>query len=289
MPAVLLYTVFIVYSMLTSFGYSFTDFDGVGTTAFTGLSNYIKLFTHADISGHFYLALWHNIYIFIVNILISTPLALYFAYAIDRKVRGYVFYRNVIFFPQIVSNIAVGFLFMLVFEPNIGLINNFLIALGLDKHIQPWLGLENVVLNVIIGVVIWKSIGVTMMLYLANIQSIPTECMEAAKIDGASDFTKFIHIVFPLLAPSFTINVVLTFIGSLGVFDLVYSIAGPRGEPNYCADVITTFYYRYAFTAEYGSTPQVGFATAIAVVMFLIVLAATAIQLKILRRREIEY
>lgn len=276
--------------MFSSFYYSFTDWSGLGNANFIWFRNYIKLFTDPDVYPYFYDALWHSFYIFIMSIIIQTPVALYFAYTIDKKVLGHNLYRNIIFLPQVVSTVIVGFIGLLVFEPNIGLINNFLSAIGLESLAQPWLGIEGLALNIIIIVGIWKTIGVNTMLYLANIQSIPIDCMEASVIDGATEFKKFIYIVFPLLAPSFTINVVLTFIGSISSFDIVYAIAGVKGAPNYSSDVLGTFYYRFAFEQNFGTVkPDMGLATTIAVVMFIIILFISLIQIKVLRKREIEY
>ncbi|MBB6672258.1 carbohydrate ABC transporter permease [Cohnella nanjingensis] len=290
LPAVLVYSMIIVYPMLSSFYYSLTEWSGLGKARFIGMNNYVRLFTDPNIYPVFWRALGHNFYIFALTLIIQTPLALYFAYALDRKVRGHAIYRNVIFFPVLISTVTVAFMSLIVFEPNIGLLNNLLDKVGLEDWVQPWLGMENLILLILVLIMIWKSIGVNMMLYLANLQSIPGEVLEAAMMDGATEFQKFRKMIFPLLAPSFTINVVLTFIGSIGTFDIVYAIAGENGQPNFSADVLGTFYYRTAFTQTLGlQSSDMGLATAIALVMFFIILVVSVIQLKLLQKRELEY
>jgi raffinose/stachyose/melibiose transport system permease protein len=200
------------------------------------------------------------------------------------------FYRTVLFMPVLVSLVATGFIWSLMLSPNIGIINPLLKDLGLGGLAQPWLSNKTFALPTVIMVQAWQMLGWSIVIYLAGLQGIPAELREAAQIDGASSWNVFRHITFPLLAPSFTILTVLTFILIFRVFDVGYVLAGPAGAPAGATDVLGTLIYRNAFGstgAFAGMSLRMSYAISISVIMFVFLGIFSAILVLWLRRREV--
>ena len=147
----------------------------------------------------------------------------------------------------ILSTVIIGFLWKLFLNPLFGLVNQALIAVGLASWAQPWLGQPSTALASLILVNAWHWVGFPTLVYLAGIQRIPREILEAAEIDGASEWRRITRIVWPLVAPATTIVVILTFIGSFNWFELPYIMSGLEGPPFHTTDVLGLYFYRTAF------------------------------------------
>jgi ABC-type sugar transport system permease subunit len=275
LPAVLIFAVFFAYPVISSFYISLTKWDGLNPELkFIGLDNFIKLWT----DQHFWLAFKNTFkYAFWVTI-IQNGLGLILALAASNKVfRGF---RVLFLIPPLLSSIALGTIWKYMYAPN-GIINSFLTVVGLEVYIQNWLGDPKLALYSLIVTNVWKWSGMSMIIYLAGLQSIPDVIQEAASIDGVGPWQRFKHITFPLIAPAFTINVVLSMIGSLKVFDIIYIMT--QGGPGRATESLTTYIFGRAFDAN-----KFGYGTAVAVVMFAVILVLSLIQLRYLTKREVQ-
>jgi raffinose/stachyose/melibiose transport system permease protein len=185
------------------------------------------------------------------------------------------------------SIVAVGFLWGLYLKPN-GLLNEFLKLIGMPGLTRAWLGQESIATFSLIVVNIWRWVGFPSLVFLAAIDSIPTECLEAAYLDGVHEWSLFWRIVFPLILPSVTVIAVLTIIGSLNVFEQVYTMTGLDGGPNFSTDTIGTLFYRTAFGSVDSGNPEIGIGSAIGVVIYLLTFIASIGSIAATRSREVE-
>ena len=208
LPGLVLYSFFIAWPMLNIVWYSLNKYSLSLKRTFAGFDNYIRLFT-GDNGGRLVGALFNNFKMVAAFYLVGIPLALLFAYLIDKNVFGSKFYKTVIFIPYILNYVIVGFMMLILFDPNIGIINEIFVRLGMPGLKQAWLGDERYALWIIIFGYIWKGLGFNTMLYLANLQIIPQQLYEAAEIDGASSLVVFKNITLPLLIPSLTNTLII--------------------------------------------------------------------------------
>jgi raffinose/stachyose/melibiose transport system permease protein len=188
--------------------------------------------------------------------------------------------RAVFFAPVVVSPVMVAFLWKYMYNPAPGAgLNGILGAIGLGGLRQDWLGNPNLALWSVAAMVIWQNAGYSMVVFLAGLEGIPAELKEAAMIDGAGPLARFRHITWPLLAPAATINVMLSTIGGLKLFDQVF--AATNGGPGYATETLSTVLYKDAFVFN-----RYGYSTAVALVLALFVAAVSLVQMRYLRSRE---
>jgi raffinose/stachyose/melibiose transport system permease protein len=277
-PALLFYLVFLVYPSVSATFYSLTDWDGI-TYSYIGLENYKEMMDDTNIKTAFVNTL---IYAFSITIIQNT-LGLLLALVLDRKMRMVSVMRTLFFMPVIFSSLVIGYVWGYMLEPNIGVVNHILGALNLDFLKQDWLGNPKYGIAMIILVTVWQFMGYSMVIFLAGLQGIPKDMYESASIEGAGSFARFKYITFPLLASSFTVNILLTTIGCLKLFDQIYAMT--KGGPGYSTQSVATMIY----TIGFGSGGQWGYGTAISIVLFVFILIFTSIQVTLLRRREVEY
>ena len=252
---------------------------------FVGFENYIKLFTQYPFNERLLGAFINNVKYFsiVCILLISTSLIL--ALILTKKFRGSEFFRIIYFIPTTISVLITGFLFNLMLNPVWGLLDKILRVLNLEILIRPWLGDPKTIIPVIAIVTVWQYIGIPLVLFTAGISGINKEIFEAARIDGVSEIGLVKNIIMPLLKPVTGIVFILTFITIFTQFDVVYAIATSFGNPNYSADVFSTFFYRTIY-GSHGSISDPGLGTAIATIMFIVVLVGVTIWLLIFRRSE---
>lgn len=276
-PAFLIYTVIFLGPVITSFYYSLTNWNGFYKTMdFVGLRN----FAHLATDGAFHKALRNTFWFTLLIVVLQNGLAIPLALALDSKIKSKSALRAVFFTPAILSPLVVGYTWMYIFQPQNGLLNGLLGIVGLGSWEQSWLGDPQYALYSLVTIVLWQYVGYSMVIFVANLQSIPGDYYEAADIDGAGAWRKFRNITLPLMAPSITINVVLASIGSLKAFDIIYVTT--KGGPFQATETITTLLFKTAFTQS-----NFGYGTAIGVVMFFIILVISVIQIAVLRRREV--
>jgi raffinose/stachyose/melibiose transport system permease protein len=292
-PAVIIYTVFMVYPLIDSLrlGLFAPDDDNPQKEVFVGLENYERLFTDDQWKPRLTGAVKNNFLFFFMHMCVQNPIGLLLASLLSSQfIKGRAVYRTLIFTPTILSVVLIGFIWRLILSPIWGISEDILGLVGLEEQNQPWLGQENTALLALSLVSVWQFVGIPMMLFLAALISIPDELIEAARVDGATALDVFWRIKFPLILPTVGIVGVLTFVGNFNAFDLIYTTQGGLASPNFSTDLLGTFFYRTQFGQQLQpGSPTMG--AAVAGVMFLIILAGVLLYLFGYQRRilQVEY
>lgn len=284
-PALLLMMVFTLWPAVNALGYSLYSWTSFKREEWVGLENFRKLLSY-PFGSIFLNAFKHNIFAFIGLMIVQNGIGLLLAYALWRQPPFFKFFRATVFLPVILSLVIVGFLWLLFFNPLIGPITKIANGLGIVNFAP--LGDPVYSLWMLVLVNAWRWVGFPTLVFLAGMNSIPEEYYEAARLDGATQGQLFRFITLPLLAPAFTIIIILTFIGSMEWFELPYVMAGVSGNPGGATDTMALMFYRMAFGQTSETTSNVGVAAAISVVLFVIVGIGSAVGSLVLRRREIE-
>ena len=287
-PAIVLFAAFITYPILSALAFSLYAWEGIGRRGFVGLANFARLFATFPYAGLLVNALWHNVLVFIATMLLQNVTALGLAVLLARGPWGARGYRVIFFLPVMLSLVIVGFLWALFLNPVFGLVNKVLTLLDAGALARPWLGDASTALLTLIVVNAWRWLGFPTIVFLAGINAVPEEYVEAARIDGAGEWAVLRRIIFPLLAPAVTIIVLLTFIGAFNWFELPYIMQGVSGAPNRATDVLSLLFYRTAFGEVDTGLQDIGIGSAIAVLMFALLLGMSAVGAVLLRRREVE-
>ncbi len=270
LPALLGTLIFIIIPVLCSFGLSFAKWDLLNPITFVGLENYKNLFN----DNVFYQTLVNTIVFAISTSVFGVIIPLILASVLNSKIRGSEFFKTAYFLPFITPMIVIGIVWGWIFDPNIGLLNKVL-----HLHIN-WLYDVKFAMPALIAVSVWKLIGYNMIIFLSTLSSISQSLFEAAKIDGANSLQTFRHVTVPMLSPTIFFVVIITTISSFQVFDLIYLMT--QGGPFNSTNVLVYSIYQNAF--EYFN---VGKASAIAYVLFAIILVLTLLQWKF--RKKIVY
>ncbi|MCL4441535.1 MAG: sugar ABC transporter permease [Firmicutes bacterium] len=257
LPLIVMYSGFTLWPVLASGYFALFDWNGIGwPTKFIGLGNFVKL-----IKDPYFWNAFRNTYVFaLIQTAIKLPVALLLAILLNNpRLKGATFYRTIYFLPVVTTTAIIGILFTFILNPYSGALNNVLIRLRMIKQPIDWLGVGDLAFIMVIVVGAWQRIGQYMIYWLAGLQSIPEELYEAARIDGAKAVQLFRHITVPLIKPIGAIILVIGFVNSLRVFDLVMTMTG--GGPNFATDMMGTYVYRNAFSNEFGP-PQMSYAAA---------------------------
>jgi len=281
LPALLIYLLFAFGPSMFTIVYSFTDISGVSGVGWhwIGLDNYQELFHSARTPV--YVASAKRTVVFSLSVtLLQTAIGLLLAIVINSKLRGHLFYRSLVFMPVVLGVTVFGLIWTLMFNPMDGPMQKLW---GLFGSSSTFLGSYTMAFPIVIFVQIWGAMGYTTVIFLAGLQTIPGELYEAGYMDGARSWSSFIHITWPMLAPTVTVNVLLAIIGSLQTFDIVFVLTG--GHFN--TSILGYEVYRSAFGGNAGNLRQ-GFASSVAVLQFGIVLVAAVIAQFYLRRREVQ-
>jgi raffinose/stachyose/melibiose transport system permease protein len=287
-PPMIFFFLFLVVPIVSALVFSLYDWTGAARGDFVGLANFRKLLLDQPWQSWTLNAFWHNVIVFFTLMVVQNGLALLYALVLGSEPRGTRFYQVVFFLPVTLALVLVGFQWKLFLNPLFGMVNRLLDAVGLDAVSQPWLGQENTALMTLILVNAWRWVGFPTIVFLAGIRSIPQEYFEAARLDGANEWHVARHITWPLIAPAVTIIVILTFIGSFNWFDLPFVMAGLDGPPGRATDVLGLLFYRTAFGEVASGLQDFGLGSALAVLMFLFILAVSIVWTRLLRGREVE-
>jgi raffinose/stachyose/melibiose transport system permease protein len=273
-PALLVLAAFIVYPAIYSFLLSFYEWNGFTPIwgDFVGLDNYTALLKD-DV---FWKAAVNSILFVVVRTPLEVGIAFGLALLLNQNIPGRSFLRTMFFVPVVMSLIVVTILFQRILEPNAGLLNTFLRNAGLGSLAYAWLGETSTALPAVILVSVWKNVGFSLVILLAGLQGLPQEVLEAARCDGANRRQLTLQVVTPLMKPIIGIATVLSVIGGLKVFDLVYIMT--RGGPTYSTEVFATMLYRHAFDLN-----EMGVASALAVIMVLVIMGTSRLQTLLLR------
>lgn len=284
LPGLLLYSVFIIYPLVSALQYSLFRWSGTRQNGFAGLANFHDLFTRYPLSEQVWRALEHNVLFFVGTMLVQNTVGLTFALLLFRSRRGKRFLQTAFTLPHLVSPIVVGYLWAAMLNPQFGVINATLRAVGLDALAQPWRGDPHLALPVAILVNAWQWIGFPMLLFMAALAGIPEEYHEAARCDGASAWQTFRRVTLPLLIPAIGIISVLTFVGNFNVLDLIFSLEGSQGNPAGATDVLGLLFYRTAYQSP--DANSIGQSSALAVFMFVVIFGTALVASHAFRRME---
>lgn len=287
LPGAAVVFVFILLPLFMSLFNSLFDWNQLIRGEFVGLENFHKLFNGYPYRQRFINALGNNLKWFVVSMLVQNTLGLLFGYALSRRIAGRGVYIRILFIPVLFSLIAVGSLWGLYLKPK-GMVNNLLILLGRPDLRRAWLGDGAIATYALIAVNIWRWVGFPTLVFMSAVDNVPEGCVEAAYLDGAGERRIFLKIVLPLIVPAIAIVSVLTVVGSLNVFEQVYTMAGLDGPPNYATDTIGTLFYRTAFGSVDSGAPEIGVGSAIAVVIYLMTFVISLISIRLAKSKEVE-
>ncbi|TMR10508.1 sugar ABC transporter permease, partial [Nonomuraea turkmeniaca] len=260
--------------MLAAFALAFLDWDSYSTPEWVGLKNFQRLWADEN----FHVALRNTLYYAAGHIPLTLVAALGLAIALNRKLRGVAFFRTAAFFPYITSLVAVAIVWNTLFNPTAGPINQILEALGVADPPR-WVASTDWAMPAVIVTSVWRDMGYYMVLYLAGLQTIPKEYYEAARVDGASTWQRFWNITLPCLRPTTFFVLVMLTIQSFKVLDLI--VVMTDGGPGRSTLVLAQLVYREGITEG-----KFGYSSAVALVLFVIVLTVTVVQFRINERRS---
>jgi raffinose/stachyose/melibiose transport system permease protein len=274
-PALVVLILFFVHPIILTFNMSLTSFKGIGEATDVGWSNYERIFTRERYLREVWVTLWFTV-IVVTSLTIT---GLFFAAMLHRLPLIRNFARAALYTPAMMSFVVVGYVWQFLYSPINGGINVALRDLGLGAWEQNWLGDPSLALYSVAFAQIWMFTGFTCAIFLAGFAGIPEEIGEAGRLEGASSWQRFRYLELPLLGPSITVSVVLTTIGTLKTFELPFILTkgGPDGATRMLSiEIIDNLFGQYKF----------GFASALSIIMLIIVLAVAFLQNRVLRNRE---
>lgn len=274
-PAAILYLVFKLLPMIAGLYLAMLNWNGIDPAKFIGLKNFIDFFNDPLVGP----ALLNNVLYALGTVTGKNILALLIALLLNQALKGRSFYRTALFMPVVISFVVVSILWAWLYNPSFGLINNLLQTLGLKFLILDWLGSPKVALWSLMVVDIWKWYGFHMVIFLAGLQTIPTELYEASSIDGASPWQSFWHITLPLLQPVMLVNVTISLMGAFNVFDIPYIMT--EGGPANSTLVMALHIYIRGFKFY-----KFGYASALNYILLIIVTLVSAGQMKLMSRNS---
>ena len=259
-----------------SITYSFTKWNGLDKLPqFIGLDNYIELLTDDKDMGH---AMIFTLTFTVLMVVLTNIISLFLAVILDMKIRGRNVLRAVFYIPNIMSMIVIGYIWRFIFSKAF---ESLYAITGLEVFQLSWLGDSQLAFISIVIVSVWQALGFYMVIYIAGLQTVPTEINEAAIIDGANVFQKFRHITLPMIMPSITVCVFYALSNALKSFDVIFSLT--FGGPGSATTSIALDIYKTAF-----SNSRFGYGAAKSVVLFLIILVITVLQVTVFKKREVE-
>ncbi|MGC5165253.1 carbohydrate ABC transporter permease [Luteimicrobium sp. DT211] len=275
-PAIIGLFLFVGYPMVTSLYHSFTDWNGLTPATWVGLDNYVEMFTKDP-------TFWPSIAVTFLWVVISVPVTivagLALAVLVNRALKGVKIFRTIFYLPVVLPAVAVLTLWKYIYDPTYGLANEVLRFLHLPE--SGWLGDAHVALPAILLVGVW-GVGGTMIIFLAGLQAVPTELLEAAKVDGAGAFRSFLKITLPMIGPILLLQLVLQLNGAFQTFNQVAILT--KGGPGTSTNLLMYKIYNDGF-ANFIAAPQLGYATAEVWVLFAIVMVVTLVMLRLTRGR----
>lgn len=264
----------VLIPIISLFYISLTEWNILGDPEFVGLANFTRLFQDHG----FVKAFWNTMYYSVIHIPLTLALSLGLALLLNQKLRGLTFFRSASFFPYFASIVAVAQVWNMLLSKDFGLVNQLLRLVGVDNP-PGWTSSTAWAMPAVIIVGTWREMGYYMVLFLAGLQTVPVELHEAAKVDGASAWSRFWNVTMPCLRPTtFFVTVMLT-IGSFKILDLIIVMTG--GGPGDSTMVLSQYIYEKGF-----SEGEFGYASAISLVLFFICLVVTLIQFQYNRRKE---
>ena len=276
LPALILYALFMLYPFVESIYLSLTDWNGVNPDKhFIGLRNYVEMLGDSLV----WTSLGHNLIWVVIGTIAPIALGLFLAVLVSSKPRGFTLFRTVYFLPHILSPVIIGIIWGWIYNPLFGLLNTVLGAIGLSSLQRGWLGEPELALYAVLAAAIWATVGFTFVIFLAGLQNVSVDLLEAAQLDGANAWQRFWNVTVPQLANVLTVVTTLILIGGFNVFDIVFIMTG--GGPANSTELIATYTYKEAFTQN-----RVGYGAALAMLMTVISLVTAIVFIRIREREE---
>jgi len=272
-PVILALGLVVVVPFIYGFVYSFTNWNGMTATEFLGLKNYITLFKDAE----FRASLWFTTKFAVVAIILLNVFGLGLALLVTRNIKSNHFLRTIFFMPNLIGGLILGFIWQFIFISVFGNIGDLL---GIEA-LNGWLSTTATGFWGLVILTTWQMAGYIMIIYIAYLESIPKELIEAAEVDGASSFEKFRHVTFPLVAPAFTISMFLTLSNSFKIYDQNLSLT--NGGPFNSTQMVAMDIVKTAFTEN-----KMAYAQSKAVIFFIIVAAVAITQVYYNKKREVD-
>jgi raffinose/stachyose/melibiose transport system permease protein len=277
LPALVLYLVFVIVPIVQAAHFSLYKWNGLGPLdEFIGLENYGT----ALASNVFWRAISNNVLIIVLSLSLQIPFSLALAVLLNRRFRGRMVFRLIFFVPYVLSEAITGIVFRLLLQPD-ALIDTSLKTAGLGGLIQDWMGDSTIVMLTMFVIISWKYFGFHMILLLAGLQGIPHEIEEAALIDGAGRWQSFRYVTLPLLGPTLRVSIFLSIIGALQLFDMVWVMTG--GGPLNASTTMAINMFKTGFKSQ-----QMGYGSALAVILFVCALAVALLYQRYVLRRDID-
>lgn len=273
LPAVLLTVAFVVWPIVQSFDLSFYRWIGTGPQTYVGMRNYASI-VQDDTNRQ---AFQHNVVFVVGYTVFEIGIGFLLAALLNARIRGAVIFRSIFFIPVVIPTAIAALLWGMVLAPTLDPFSAFFHAIGLPFLAHAWLGDSNTALYAVIAITVWKNVGISMIVYLAAMQDIPVELHEAASIDGAGILRRLMSIDLPLLRPITAVLVTLSIIFAMRTFDVVWALE--NGNPREALQMVSTLIVQTAFNFH-----QFGLASALAVVLFVIILIAASLNISFMER-----
>lgn len=259
LPTLLIYISYIILPVIISFYYSLTEYTGIGTAEFIGISNFSTLMK----DSLFWISLRNTIVVLLVSIVLLLPGAFLLALLLNAKLKGGNAVKALNFAPSIVAPILVGLIWVFILDPQMGLVNVLLRQVNLENYALQWIGGKTLTPYSVGVVFTWQMIGFLATIFLAGLKMIPKGVYESSAIDGANKWQQLFSITIPMLNETIKINVILIITGVFKIFETVFLLT--NGGPNHLSEVMVTYMYNVTFTSG-----EYGYGMAIAVITFLL-------------------
>lgn len=277
-PTLLVYSVFIILPVGITVYYSFTKYSGIGKPKFNGISNYVRLFQDEV----FWVSLKNTMIMFVLAFTLLLTLSFLIALLLNSKLKATGFSKAMIFSPAIIAPIIVGIIWVYILDPNIGIINNILDAIGASGLKHKWIGGETLSPYSIAIIYFWQQLGYLVTIFIAGLKMIPEEVMEAVKIDGASAIQQVRYVTIPMMRTTISTVSILIITGVFKIFEIVQQTTG--GGPNHLSETLVTYSYSMTFASS-----DYGYGMSIATFTFILSLIITGIYSILTReKREVK-
>lgn len=276
LPGLLIYAFVVLVPLIMAFRYSMYEWSGGPKMTFVGLQNFVRLLADQI----FWKSFMNNIFIIVFSVIGQVGIAFLISVLLTRTwVKFKQFHRVVIFIPNVLAAVIIGFLWSMVYSQDFGLLNFVLESVGLESWIKPWLDDPGIVMGSVTIPIVWQFIGFYLIIFMAAMQNIPTELYEAAEMDGATPWEQTRHITLPMLKNTFRIAIMLCIAGNMKVFDHIYVMTG--GGPGNSSTVMAQYAYDVSF-----NNFELGYGSAVSVGMLILSLGLIAISQFIGREKE---
>lgn len=275
LPALLLYTFFVIIPIFWSAYYGFFNWSGVTDATFIGFDNYKEVIQNSI----FWKSFKNNMIIVAASVFGQVPIALGFALLLRKNNLFQRFVRSAIFLPMVISTVVVGLIWGYIYNPQFGIVNSVLTSIGLESWTRAWLADPSVNMYAVAVPIIWNYIGPYLIIFIAAVQNIPSEIEEAASLDGATGFRRLYYVTLPMLWTTIKVAVILCISGSLKAFDQVFIMTG--GGPAQSTELMATYMYNNTFLIY-----RYGYGSAISTMIVILSLILIGISQIVMRNKR---